>query len=278
MIPRDFITEWREFAPWEQQYQVEQDLIISRALVEIYSNEFLRSRLAFRGGTALHKLHFSKSGRYSEDLDFVQMVAEPIGKVFDTLREILDPWLGQPRRVTKEGLVKLTYQYQSEDEPSIPMKLKIEINSRDHFSTLKTYSLPVAISSRWYRGEAPVTTLPIDWLLGSKLKALYQRRKGRDLYDLWLALEEKLIEGHEIIEPFERHLTGEKVSISRAQFEENMFHKLNDPIFTGDLSPLLSANFKTFRFDDAYKVVHERIIGKISGEPWKIPVGKEPKK
>ena len=51
MIPRDYITEWRARAPWVQDSQVEQDLVISRALVEIFSHPVLADGLAFRGGT-----------------------------------------------------------------------------------------------------------------------------------------------------------------------------------------------------------------------------------
>ena len=53
MIARDYITAWRLHTPWVSDHQVEQDLVISRALVEIFSNPVLRSALAFRGGTAL---------------------------------------------------------------------------------------------------------------------------------------------------------------------------------------------------------------------------------
>ena len=55
MIPRDYITEWRAVVPWVEDVQVEQDLVISRALVEIFSHPHLAKELAFRGGTALHK-------------------------------------------------------------------------------------------------------------------------------------------------------------------------------------------------------------------------------
>jgi len=51
VIPRDFITEWRAEAPWVQDFQVEQDLVISRALVEIFSHRVLREALAFAGRT-----------------------------------------------------------------------------------------------------------------------------------------------------------------------------------------------------------------------------------
>lgn len=67
MIPRDYITEWRAHAPWVQDIQVEQDLVISRALVAIFSYPLLREALAFRGGTALYKLHLKPAARYSED-------------------------------------------------------------------------------------------------------------------------------------------------------------------------------------------------------------------
>jgi hypothetical protein len=33
VIPRDYVTEWRAHAPWVEDFQVEQDLVISRALV-----------------------------------------------------------------------------------------------------------------------------------------------------------------------------------------------------------------------------------------------------
>ncbi len=62
MIPRAQITAWRGRAPWSTDAQVEQDLVVSRALVEIFSNELLTRKVAFRGGTALHKLHFNPAG------------------------------------------------------------------------------------------------------------------------------------------------------------------------------------------------------------------------
>jgi hypothetical protein len=56
MLPRRYIEEWKEFSPWQEDSQVEQDLIIEKAILELFSDEFLRERLAFRGGTALHNL------------------------------------------------------------------------------------------------------------------------------------------------------------------------------------------------------------------------------
>ena len=78
MINRTAIQQWSNHAPWIDNAQIEQDLIICRALVSIFSDEFLASQLAFRGGTALHKLYLSPQPRYSEDIDLVQIAPGPI--------------------------------------------------------------------------------------------------------------------------------------------------------------------------------------------------------
>ena len=77
MIPKPHIAKWQEHALWKDFDQVEQDLIISRALVAIFSDEMLKEHLAFRGGTALHKLYLYLSPRYSEDIDLVQCNTRP---------------------------------------------------------------------------------------------------------------------------------------------------------------------------------------------------------
>jgi predicted nucleotidyltransferase component of viral defense system len=96
MIPRAHITGWRTHAPWSTDAQVEQDLVISRAIVEVFSEPLLAENLAFRGGTALHKLHLTPPARYSEDIDLVQVRAGPIGEIMTALRSQLDSWLGAP--------------------------------------------------------------------------------------------------------------------------------------------------------------------------------------
>ena len=95
MIPTSYITEWSEKAPWGMNHQIEQDLIICRALCEIYNDEFLSEHLAFRGGTALGKLYLNPQPRYSEDIDLVQVKPEPIKETLMRLRNVL-AFLGQP--------------------------------------------------------------------------------------------------------------------------------------------------------------------------------------
>ncbi len=181
LIPRDFITEWRHNAPWAEDAQVEQDLIISRALVDIFNHSVLSPNLAFRGGTALFKLYLDPV-RYSEDIDLVQVKEGPIGPVMNGIREVLNPWLGDPSWEQTEGRVTFRYRFESED--GLPLRLKVEINSREHFCLYGYKEHLFSVESRWFRGSAKILTYELEELLGTKLRALYQRRKGRDLFDL----------------------------------------------------------------------------------------------
>ncbi len=127
MIPRAYITEWSQQVPWQTNEQVEQDLVICRALVEIFSDEWLASKLAFRGGTALHKFYLNPQPRYSEDIDLVQIAAEPFGPVIDRIRERLS-FLGIPQRKQKANNNTLFYRFESEFPPVQTLRLKVETN------------------------------------------------------------------------------------------------------------------------------------------------------
>ena len=54
MIPRDDITHWRERAPWSEDFQVEQDLVISRALLVMFSDPVLVGGVDFPGWLTSH--------------------------------------------------------------------------------------------------------------------------------------------------------------------------------------------------------------------------------
>ena len=93
MIPTAFLQAWSRKAPWPDLRQVEQDLIICRALCDLFNAPALAGKIAFRGGTAIHKLLFKQPLRYSDDIDLVQTHAEPIGGTVDAIRAALS-WLG----------------------------------------------------------------------------------------------------------------------------------------------------------------------------------------
>lgn len=268
MIPRDYITEWRAQAPWVQDIQVEQDLAICRALVAIFSHPLLKDALAFRGGTALYKLHLKPAARYSEDIDLVQVRAEAAGPMMEALRSVLDPWLGKPQWKQTEGRVTFSYRFDSEDAPPIRLRLKVEVNSREHFSIYGITRVPFAVSSRWFKGACEIGSYELDELLGTKLRALYQRKKGRDLFDLAVALAKPTVDPARIVAAFTEYMKRGDHHVTRALFEQNFDAKLRDAQFTADIGPLLAADYK---WDSvaAAEAVSARLIPLLSGDPWK---------
>jgi predicted nucleotidyltransferase component of viral defense system len=236
--------------------------------VEIFSLDAVSRTLAFRGGTALHKLHLPPPARYSEDIDLVQMIAGPIGPVLDAMRGVLDPWLGEPRRVLKKGRVSLGYRLLSEGPPAVPMRLKIEVNSREHFSVFGLQERPFTVTSRWYAGSTRIKTFHRDELLGTKLRALYQRKKGRDLFDIWAAQADGKVDSTRVVQCFLEYLNQSGLRVSRAEFEANLAAKLVDPVFAQDVTPLLGPGV-AWDLEDAARYVQRELFVRLPGSPWK---------
>jgi predicted nucleotidyltransferase component of viral defense system len=259
MIAKGFLMEWQEIAPWNTQAMIEQDLIISRAVVEIFSHPLLAEHLAFRGGTALHKVFLLPSARYSEDIDLVQLAGGPIGPIFDALREKLSPWLGKPQRKQGPGVVNLTYKVQSEDVPPLTLRLKIEINSREHFTALGIQKKPFAVNSRWFDGKCEISTYQLEELLGTKMRALYQRRKGRDLFDLWLGLSKGKAKPDIIVKCFRKYMEASGLKVSAKEYRMNMEAKINLPEFRSDTEYLLRAEVE-YPIDEAYRIFDKEVL------------------
>jgi predicted nucleotidyltransferase component of viral defense system len=188
MIPQSYITEWSINVPWQTNEQIEQDFVISRALVAIFSDEFLASSLAFRGGTALHKLYLHPQPRYSEDIDLVQIRPEPIKETIKHLQKQLGFIDASSVVDQRKNNNTLKFRFNSEFPPIQPLRLKVEINCKEHFSVLGYKEFPFEVKSSWFTDSCNITTYKLEELLGTKLRALYQRRKGRDLYDIYKAL------------------------------------------------------------------------------------------
>ena len=274
MIPQDYITAWNRRAPWASQRQVEQDLIISRALVALFSDPVLRGELRFRGGTALNKLHFPAPLRYSEDIGLVRTTAGPISPILDGLHGVLDPWLGKPRFDQSPVASKLKYTVEAEggDSPS-PIRLKIEINTREREAYDPPIEIPFGVENPWFTGEAAIPTFSREEMLATKLRALLQRNKGRDLFDLDHALT--VFEGlntARIVECFRLYLEKAEVTISRAEAQQRMFQKLVNPTFFTDMRPLLQTDRARTLTDEALKAVFVRVmkelIDRIPGDEW----------
>ena len=267
MIARDYVTAWRAIAPWVDDAQVEQDLVISRALVEMFSDPLLERSLAFRGGTALYKLYLTPPARYSEDIDLVQVEAGPAGGVMDAIQATLNPWLGKPRWRQTRGRVTFRYGFESSGSPAIRLRLKIEINTREHVAVLGHTKRSFSVRSRWFERTARIPTFELDELLATKLRALYQRKKGRDLFDLAVALEDSRSDPDRVVRTFRTYMAVENSPVSRAMFERNLDGKLRDPGFGSDMSGLVAAG-RDWDAVAAGRLVTERLLSRLQGQPW----------
>jgi predicted nucleotidyltransferase component of viral defense system len=272
MIPMMNIIAWSGSAPWAEIKQVEQDLIISRALIELFGDPMLSQELRFRGGTALHKLHFPKPLRYSEDIDLVRTTAGPIGPILDRTRERLEPWLGHATFEQSITAPKLRFRVPAEDG-SGEIRLKVEINTREIEAFDPPQAIRYAVHNPWYEGGAEISTFSREELLATKLRALLQRNKGRDLLDLFQALETfDALNNARIVECFGLYIERGGTPISRAQAEERMFAKLAAPRFMADIRPLLSPDRAGLLTDGAIRrafvAVFTTLISIIPGAIW----------
>ena len=170
------------------------------------------------------------------------MNAEPAGPVLDALREVLDPWLGEPKRKQNNALVTLAYRFQSESGQ--PLRLKVEINTREHFAVHGFKEIPFAVNSRWYDGSCSILSYELNELLGTKLRALYQRKKGRDLFDLAIALGQKEADPEKIVAAFYTYMEHGEYKVTRKQFQENVAAKMKDKNFASDIGPLLASGYE----------------------------------
>ncbi|WP_201258188.1 nucleotidyl transferase AbiEii/AbiGii toxin family protein [Piscirickettsia litoralis] len=239
---------------------VEQDLIISRALICLYNDPDINQSLVFRGGTALNKLFIQPPARYSEDIDFVQQKSAPIGPTLDKIKELLNPWLGTAKWKITERSAKLVYKYQSID--SLAAKLKIEINTTEHFQVLPLQKTKFTIDSEWFKGSTRIVIYALEELIATKLRALYQRRKGRDLFDLWYILKNNLVDIDHVIEIFKKYCSKDNISISKNLFQKNLDLKKANQDFKVDMNTLLPPEIY-WDFDEAYNLVQDQIISKL---------------
>ena len=230
----------------------------------------MKGKLAFRGGTAINKLLFKQPLRYSEDIDLVQTVAEPIGATVDAIRKAL-AWLGKCATDQAGHSIHLVYKFTPEIDVQSTLKLKVEINTREHGSMMGYRAYPFVVENDWYQGSSDIVSFAPEELFGTKLRALLQRRKNRDLFDLHHGLDQLALNQGELIACFNHYLALEGKPISRAIAEQRMLEKLGRSL-TEDIAPLLPAGVQ-FNDQDAIQAfakVWRELITLIPGVAWKL--------
>lgn len=260
MIPAAVITAWARERPWPNRAAIEQDLLLAGLITRIYTHPFLRDELVFRGGTCLHQLHLPAARRYSEDLDFVRRTHSGVGRVFDALRDVAAD-TGLEVRSTDTGVhPKVTLRTRAEHDPNIPLRIKIEINTHETSPALDLIRLPFTVGTAWYTGHAGVLTFQPPELVATKLRALYQRKKGRDLFDLWLALTELNLNPDTVLAAYHPYRPAGHTAAAAI---DNLHLKLADTAFRTDLDPLVASWPDGYDIDTAAQLIEDKLLAHL---------------
>ncbi|MDE0160097.1 MAG: nucleotidyl transferase AbiEii/AbiGii toxin family protein [Acidimicrobiaceae bacterium] len=234
MITEADIAHWQRHAPWPTLEQVEQDLVLSRLIVEVANHPLLGGELVFRGGTCLHKVWLDRPWRYSEDLDYVRRTAGGVGHILDAIREVatITGFDRVHTDVRRHPKARLDSTFVSGGR----MRVKIELNTLERVSARPIVTKTFDVDSPWFSGSADVATYALEELAATKIRALFQRKKGRDLFDLWLAVEHAGASPAEIAECFSRYRPD---GWTTARAVANLEAKLEDREFMADVERLV---------------------------------------
>ncbi len=164
----------------------ELDYRLVKTLEALYSNDFLSERLCMKGGTAINKLYLGETSRLSVDLDFNHLGSkEEVLKEKRAVRELIVEVLKKQDNsydVHYErpyGLTRIKVRYKTVGGPI--QNFKIEISHVERFPILP----PLKKEIKTPDGLANVLTYTLEELTSTKLRALLERFKGRDIYDLY---------------------------------------------------------------------------------------------
>jgi len=93
---------------------------------------------------------------------------------------------------------------------------------------------PFSVKNDWFSGECDVLTYALDELVGTKVRALYQRLKGRDLFDVYTALISGKLDFDRVMTAYDRYLRF--VSSHAPTYKEfvmSMDEKIKNPEISG---------------------------------------------
>ncbi len=253
-ITRQDILAHQAIVPWAAQYQVEQDLLLCRAMVALFDDKFLSSQIAMRGGTLLHKVHLAPPARYSEDIDLVVVGTRPADHIRRAIRRVLTDVLGTPKASVWDALalairntvkpsrvLRLTYSARSIIEPNRPLEIVVEANVTERKPHRAVVEMPFSFPFRDKAVQTRIKGFDIHEMLGTKMRAMFQRKRGRDLFDLYWALTKSPtpVDPAAIIASFEHYLKQEGTKAGRAEFIGILDNHLKDRGFCSDMQPLL---------------------------------------
>jgi predicted nucleotidyltransferase component of viral defense system len=130
---------------------------------------------------------------------------------------------------------------------------------------------PFEVASDWYSARTEIASFEPEELFGTKLRALLQRRKNRDLFDLHHGLTQLGLDRDKVVTCLNHYLALEDHPISRAEAEERMLKKLTRSL-TEDIEPLLpvGVHFDETVAIDAFNDVWSTLIARLRGDAWRL--------
>lgn len=149
-------------------------------------------------------------------------------------------------------------------ERGLPLRLKIEVNTHERSPALPHIRRRHAVESRWWSGQAEVLTFEPAELVATKIRAIYQRSKGRDLFDPWLSLEHLHLDPDRIVAAAVPYLPPGLTSQTAVA---NLREKVADPTFLEDLAPLLVDLPSGHAVETAADMVIDQLLSRLDGIP-----------
>ena len=265
--------------PWPELYQVEQDLLLSLAMRAIFEDPFLARQVAMRGGTVLHKVHLAPAARYSEDIDLVAVGDRPENHIRKALMRVLRPVLGKEkssvwaavqlavRNAAKPSrILRCIYKVQSVAEPVRELTVEVEANVSERIPKLPLQHLPFEMTFRGERLHSTLVSYHLNEMLATKMRAMFQRKQGRDLFDLYWALTAPLaspVAVDDVVEAFQHYMRSEDTHVPRAEFIAHLRSCLADKAsFCSDTIPLLRRGV-IYSPDEAGTFVEKQVLARL---------------
>jgi len=265
--------------PWPELYQVEQDLLLSLAMRAIFEDRFLAEQVAMRGGTVLQKVHLAPAARYSEDIDLVAVGDRPESHIIKALTRVLRPVLGKEkssawaflrlavRNAAKPSrILRCVFKVPSVSAPGRELAIEVEANVSERVPKYALQRLGFEVGFRGQFFQTTIVSYSINEMLGTKLRAMFQRKKGRDLFDLYWALTSRSalpVSIDEVVDAFLHYMREEETEVPRAEFVTHLRSCLGDQAgFCTDMYPLLRSGL-TYDPQEAGLFVERNVLSRL---------------
>jgi predicted nucleotidyltransferase component of viral defense system len=137
------------------------------------------------------------------------------------------------------------------------MRIKVEVNTFERASARPLSCVPFAVGSPWFTGNAEVQTFDLAELVATKIRALFQRSKGRDLFDLWLAITRLGVAPEDLVACFGPYRPD---GYTARRAELNLREKLGNDDFRDDLTDLVGEWPEDYDLDEAGALVIDQVL------------------